>query len=311
MAFTQNQIAEILRIINFQHILFIGTNVGIDVLSDADIYMLQQYGFDVSSLQQGFTPFEEMFRFGMLSAAIGEKRTRQMKYDDFKRFLRDNMELHLTQIEQNALMNAKRQASSDIRGLGNRIERHTEQVLIEYDQQQRREFEQTISDAAQANIANRGSIRDLVSKLGHKTGDWARDFGRISDYVMHQAFENGRAEQIMKEHGEDAEVYKDVYKGACKYCVKLYLTGDIGSEPILFKLRELIANGTNIGRKPPEWLAVVGPTHPHCRCTLSYRDPAYDWDEKSKSYNKPRKYQRRVQRRSRINITIGNTTIQA
>lgn len=261
--FSPNQISEILQIINYQHILFIGTNVGIDVLSDADIFLLEQSGFDVSALEKAKTPFDEMFRFGMLSSALGYKKTSELNYSQFTRFLRDTGEIKLTEVEELALLNAKKQASSDIRGLGNRIEKDTEQILIEFDQNQRREFEQKISEQTQANISERGSISDLVSRLGHKTGDWARDFGRISDYVMHQAFENGRAEQILREHGEDAEVYKNVYEKACKHCVRLYLTKDVGSEPILFKLKDLMANGTNIGRKPPEWKAVVGPTHPH------------------------------------------------
>lgn len=309
--FSPNQISEILQIINYQHIMFIGTNVGIDVLSDADIFLLEQAGFDISSLENALSPFDEMFRFGMLSAAIGYKKTSELNYNQFLKFLRNSSQVELTQVEQLALMNAKKQASSDIRGLGNRIEKHTEQVLIEFDQNQRALYENIVNEETQANISNRGSIRDLVSRLGHKTTDWARDFGRISDYVMHQAFENGRAEQILKEHGEDAEVYKNVYEKACKHCVRLYLTEDIGSEPILFKLKDLIANGTNIGRKPLEWKAVVGPTHPHCRCTLAYRDPNYDWSEKEQTYNKPKEYQPRVQRNSRIRITIGDTTIQA
>jgi hypothetical protein len=48
----------------------------------------------------------------------------------------------------------------------------------------------------------------------------------------------------------------------CEMCKKLYLGSD--NHPIIFKLEDLEANGTNVGRKQAQWLPVVGATHPHC-----------------------------------------------
>lgn len=39
-------------------------------------------------------------------------------------------------------------------------------------------------------------------------------------------------------------------------------------EPRLYQLSELIANGTNVGKPKSAWKAVIGPTHPNCRCIL-------------------------------------------
>jgi len=306
--FTPNQIEQLLGIIDLQHIIFIATQIGPDMLSDSEIEILQNAGVSINTIKN--TPFDEMFRWGMLSAGIGYKQSTNMSYQDFVQFLRRGQYLPLTPVEKTAHDIARRQASSDLRGLGNRINAQTRQVLIEVDQQQRVQYEKIITNKATQNIQQRGSISNLVSKLGHATSDWARDFGRIADYTMTQAFEEGRAAQLKNQYGDDVLVYKKVFTSACKKCVKLYLTNGFGSKPIVFKLTELQANGTNIGRKADEWLPVVGPMHPWCRCMLVYVDSNYDWDPVTKDFNKPKEYQRKVQRTSRVRVTVGNSTIE-
>lgn len=261
MFFSRNQIDRVLKVIRLQHLVFIHANVGQDVLSDEELLILKNSGIDTTEVLN--TPFEMQFRWGILSQAIGSIKSRNLKFSNFLKFIKEGRFLPLTNVERFALDHAKRQAHKDITGLGNRISDQVNQTIIEQDQNQRKKYEKIISESVQDIIENRGNVRDLVSALGHKTEDWTRDFGRISDYVMHQAFEEGRAQQIKSEHGEDAEVYKDVYELACESCVKLYLTEGVGSKPKIFKLSELVYNGTNIGRKKEDWKPVVGPTHPH------------------------------------------------
>lgn len=304
--FTPNQIEQLRGIIDLQHIVFIATQISPDMLSDYEIQILKEAGVDIADIAA--TPFDDMFRWGMLSMGIGNQKARNMNYQQFERFIRSGNYLPLTPVEKEAKRVAQRQAASDLRGLGNRIVQETGQVLIEADQEQRAIYEQIITNETTANIQRRGSISKLVSNLGHKTGDWARDFGRISDYVMTQAFEEGRAAQIKSQHGGDRKVYKKVFQSACKKCVKLYLTDGFGSEPRLFKLSEIQANGTNIGRKVDEWKPVVGPTHPWCRCMLVDVDPNYTWNQEQQDYNTPVVTERRVQRQSRVTVKIGNTT---
>jgi hypothetical protein len=305
--FTANQIETLLNIIRTQHILFIATQIGPEMLSDSELSILREIGFDVNDIK--LTPFEEMFRWGMLSSSIGLKKAKNFKYDEFKRFVQSGNYLPLTPVERTAYNISQRQAASDIRGLGNRISQQTGQILIEADRNQRKQYEKIITEETASNIKNRGTISNLVSNLGHRTGDWARDFGRISDYVMHQAYEEGRAAHIMSQHGADALVYKKVFKSACKKCIELYLTKGFDSQPILFKLSDLIDNGSNIGRKVSEWLPVVGPTHPWCRCMLVYVDPNYEWSEEDGDFTKPKEYQRRVTRQSRVTVTIGDNKV--
>ena len=106
----------------------------------------------------------------------------------------------------------------------------------------------------------------MASEIGHATGDWERDFLRIAYYVLHNAYNYGRARTIFRDYGEDAEVYFNVLKGACKHCMELYLTDpdDIESPPKIFKLKDVLANGNNIGRKVADWLPTISPIHPYC-----------------------------------------------
>lgn len=305
--FTINQIEEIRKIIEYQHTVFIATNIGVELLSDYDKYILQSYGFDLTTIDK-LTPYYEMFRWGMLSSSLGYKEANKLDYNQYISFLRSGNYLPLSEIEQYALNIARNQAYNDIKGLGNKISKDTNQLLINYSHIKRENYKTIIKDTVAENIKNRGNVSNLVSELGHKTKDWSRDFGRIAEYTMHQAFEEGRATQIINQYGNDANVYKSVFEKACKHCIKLYLTNGIGSEPKIFKLSELIANGTNIGRKTDEWLPIVGPTHPWCRCTISQVDMNYSWDSKSQSFNIPKEYKRKIQRNSSVNITIGSTS---
>jgi len=58
-------------------------------------------------------------------------------------------------------------------------------------------------------------------------------------------------------------VYKQTESDACEYCKKLY-------DGKTYTYGELKANGTNKGRKPYQWKAVLGITHPNCNCKLKH-----------------------------------------
>ena len=302
------QISDLLAIIENYNVLFVGENVGFDILSERDIQLLRSLGVNVDT--ETISVFEQAFRFGMLSSTIGLKEAKSMTYEDLQSALESGRFIPLTDVEKYALDSVRRQAYSDIRGLGNKMTKDLENILIEEDRAGRLEYENAIRESAETTIKLRESARDMVSRLGHKTLDWNRDFARISDYVLHTAFDEGRAAQIRKEFGDEAEVYKDVYPGACKHCIRLYLTNGLGSMPIVYKVSDLIANGSNIGRKSFEWKPVVGATHPWCRCTLTHKPADYDWDEETKRFNKPKPFKRRVQRNSRVTITIGDNVIE-
>ena len=305
MIFTPHQIEELMKVIDKYHILFTAQHVGFDILQPNDKALLRAHGIDVDQLKNN-SQVEHAFKFGLLSYSLSQPAAKKLDYSGFKQFLDSGKFIPLNTREKDALEALKTHSYSDITGLGNKIKGALNQVHIEADQKQRAKYEKIIQDTAEETLINRGSVRDMVSSLGHQTEDWSRDFGRISDFVLHSAFDQGRAAGIEREKGKDALVYKDVYAGACKHCIQQFLTAGLGSQPKIFKLSQLQANGTNVGKKVNNWLPVIGPLHPWCRCTLADVPEGYDWDPDTKSFSTPKQnFERQVQRKSKIRVQVG------
>ena len=65
---------------------------------------------------------------------------------------------------------------------------------------------------------------------------------------------------------------------------------DPTSEPIVYKLDDIIANGNNIGRKAADYLPTIPPVHPYCRCTINHKRKGYLWDASLRSFSVAPKY---------------------
>lgn len=304
MILDKEQISEILRIIDFQHMLFAADSVGVEVLDENDINLLHSFGVNVKEIVGGIPNSEQAYQFGKLSAAIGRYNILRGadSYNEFKRFISKGGFAELTAVERGALNHIKEQSYSSIKDLSAKVKSDVKAVIS------RRQYESIIREASKEGVQKRESLSDIMRKIGEKTGDWDRKLGRIVDTEMHNAFEYGRAEYYRSETGGETLVYKDVYPGACRHCIRLYLTKGIGSEPKLFKLSVLIMNGDNIGVKPVDWKPVIGAVHPYCRCTLNKVPHGYKWSTESKSFSVPdHEFNRKTDAhiRAPITVTIG------
>jgi hypothetical protein len=200
---------------------------------------------------------------------------------------------------------------SYIKGMGNKIKDSLSSTISEEEMkiavaEREREVETAIKEELSEGVLKRKSVQSIVSALGHRLDEWNRDWGRIVATEMENIFQIGTAQMIMKEHGIHAKVYKQTMPQACRYCINAYTTNGIGSKPVIFDLSELIANGTNIGRKSKDWKPVLTNIHPFCRCLLRYVPDGYEWDDKTQSFE-PKKVEDkdRVQRKSKVKITVG------
>jgi len=306
MIFSKQEIVELLEVIDYHHTIFIASTVGTDTLTIEDKELLNKFGIDADALSTKHPHVDQAFRFGILAEALGGKNARMLNFTDFKQYIRAKQYLPLTRVEELALESVKNQAYHDIKGLGHKIGGKLNDIHAQEDVVQRARVEKIIEGTARETIENRKSVQHMVSELGHKTEDWQRDFGRISEYIMHSSYEEGRAAKLEEKDGKDVLVYKDVFPGSCRHCIKHYLTNGVGSPARVFKLADLRANGTNIGRKAPQWLPVLGPMHPWCRCTLNHVPVDAVWDEKTKTYKTSVDFKRKVERKSKIKIVVGD-----
>ena len=208
-----------------------------------------------------------------------------------------------------ALDFVKKNSYNYVKSLSDKIANTTTQILHSKDSKLRT-GQDVLKTVIENAIEKRKTAQEVVSELGHQLESWNKDLGRIAETELQTAYENGRALSIEKKSGLKTKVYKDVFPGACRHCISLYTTKGIGSLPKIFELDELIKNGTNIGRKTNDWKPVIGAVHPFCRCQLHEAPEEFDWNEKTRSFDKPTPYQPKVQRKSKVRIIIGTKVLE-
>lgn len=310
MIFTQEQVQEILSILDYHSLFVISTNFGTKALSEDDKNILRTFGIDVEKLSKEIPLYERMFLFGRLSGILSDEQTKDIDYNNFLKFINSGQYIPLNKRERFELEIAERKTYTHLKGLREKAKQEFESTIIGEEQASRQMYETAISEEVQSGVKNRKSIQKIVSDLGHRVETWQHDWNRIVDTEMNNIFQQGRAEVFREIGGEDTLVYKNVYEGACRHCIQKYLTKGLGSKPILFKLSDLIKNGTNIGKKVAQWLATLGSLHPFCRCTLVRVPKGYVWSEEKKKFVIPENFDRKVVRRSKIRISVGDLSFE-
>lgn len=307
LVFTNSQLEELMEIIDKHHSLFISTNIGPEYLSSEERKILKDSGIDLDKYRNSNGKIEEAFNFGILSSANSDPRVKGISYRDFKKFIHSKNYVPLSFKENAAIDHLKYQAHSDIKNMNSKIKADVNNIMLDKDKAFRVKFTEITRDAAIRAVEMRGTVRDMVSEIGHKTGKWEMDLGRVAEYTLHNAYEEGRAAELERSGGEEVLVYKDVYPGACKHCIKHYLTAGFGSRPIIFKLSELRANGSNVGKKVNAWVATLGSLHPYCRCTVNELLSGFVWNEEKRTFVMGKKEikSEKVRNRKKISVKIG------
>jgi len=288
MIFNQGQIQDMLSILKRYELVFVAGQLGLDFLSQSDKDILLAIGIDLNKYKNKKGIIEHAFLFGILAEAIGDARAKKMTYAQFQRFLSSGNFIPLTEEEEFALQTVKQRAYTDITNLGSRMRTGLSNVVLNNNQQSLL-VQKMIKEKTIKSVELRLGARGLAADLAETSKDWEVDWLRIAYYLTHEAYNSGRAQSILKQYGSKAEVWFDVYPGACQRCKELYLTDpeNPDSEPIVFKLSDIIANGNNIGRKVKEWLPTISPIHPYCRCTINNKKPNFAWNSELRAFTIP------------------------
>jgi hypothetical protein len=308
-----NQIERILQQISKNILLYIGINLGEEVLSEVDRTLLTAMGIRLSGLGGEFPAFYRMFLLGRLTQLIGDYNANRLNYSDFEAYLKKRQFQPLSAFEQIQYELARQATYTHLKNLENRIRTDVSGMIVE--PLTRVEYESIIKKEIERGVLERRAVRAVVSNIGHATGDWQKDLERIVDTEMNNIYQRGRAVQIARENpGRDPLVYKDVFPGACRHCIRLFLTHGLDSEPRVFRLSELLANGTNIGRKVQDWRATVGGVHPWCRCNLRFLEEGKRWDKEKRQFvwdeRALKQEERRLGIRGKIKVQVGNKVFE-
>lgn len=303
MKLTIGQIQELLSIISKNHLLFIGRQLGPDFLSDQDRKTLKKYGVDFKKLYNlQNDSITNSLHLGLLADAL-ESQLKNVTYNELQKYIESGNYIPLSERTRNALNNIKLQTYTSIKALEGKIFKDVNQILVDQDRKSQEEF---IRKELEEGIKNKKTISEISHSMSEKTGDWSRDFDRIVQYNSQLAFEQGKAEAALKK-GENTLVYKKVFLKACKYCKDAYQNKD--GSPKIFKLQELIKNGSNIGRKAADWKATIDPIHPYCRCELMEVPEGYIYNPKTGRFDLiDSNYKPKIQRK-KIKAMIGDREV--
>lgn len=170
---------------------------------------------------------------------------------------------------------ARTRAGEFARGLGNAAAEDMEKTIAEV-----WDGEDIVQEVMPGRRAERLDIlRDLVANamethrdagqlardLADATGDYSHNWQRIAETELQGAFNEGVVIAAGQTWGQEARIARIPESGACDNCTRLFL--DDSGRPRIWTIAEIVANGTNVGKKAKDWLACVWPIHPRCRCS--------------------------------------------
>lgn len=310
MLFTDKDIQRILKEVDLSTAKLIARVLGRSFLTKYDIDLLKKRGVDLVKLIPKFPVHYQSFLFGRLSAALGDSVTRTMAYSDLLQFLPKMGDFVPNAMELSFYDVAANKTYTHIKGFGDRLKNDVRNAIsaeeMSYIQtEQAAKANKVIHDEILNGTVQKRTVQKIASNIAHQMDDWNRDWGRIVETECQDVFNLGRAQTFMQD-STDPKVYFQVYPGACRHCIRLYLTHGVGSQPRLFNLSELMANGTNYGVKSKEWKPTVHPVHPYCRCQINRLPEGYVWNEENHRFEPPKNYVRKVQRKSKVHIDIGD-----
>lgn len=291
---------RIRHLIKLYHLNFLFDTIGKDFLSEDEIDFLEK-NLGKTKLDVKRTPIlDKIFAFGQIVEKIGHENANKITLKDLEDYLKGNV-LYI----KDKLNKIKAQAYLDVL---------SKQFQIEKDLRQ-----QILNESNNPNFF----ISNIYKFIKEKFEDWSF-LGNSISYVSETALNQGKASEIkLKSNDEDPLVYKVPVgdEKTCSNCKRAYLNSN--GSPKIFRLSELEGNGTNIGLKPAEWKPTLGGIHNHCRCLLQYLEQIdnttlddYYFDEGKSRYilkdktEEQKEAQRKVQRRSKVKIQIGDKNFE-
>lgn len=277
MLFTVEDIHELNEQVDLFHLLFVCENIGTEVLTSSDRHFLRKYGYKISELKPKTDYLTYSYTVGKLQTnASAKNQLRQITLKKFKEFVELNQQrIPVSRAEQANIKQLKQATYADIKRLANDVKSDLTLSLIEANKQH---------DLNPRS--NKKLLTQLKDKLKSNTKKWKNRFELISGYRMHDAYQHGIADELISKHGINVRVWYSVHPDACEHCKRTYLFAN--GTPKIFYLKNIISNGSNIGRKLKEALPSVSPLHPRCRCKMNVYIRNTKYNRKSKRYDTPK-----------------------
>ncbi len=302
---TASQTNTLLELLDRQLLFFAGATLGPHVLSEQERQLLLHHGVDPDKIYDESKDLVNLnFHLGMLSNILSQTQTQALTYEDLHKYIQSGQYIPLNKRERATVDSIKMQSMADIRANGGKIFQDINNVVGNELSTARANQEEYLREQIAEGVGSRQSRKQIARNIGRLTGDWSRNFTKSVQYIAQTALNEGRAAMVHRRHGnnEQAKVYFQVQADACEYCIKAYLSNGKGSEPKVFALKDIEANGSNIGRKAKEWKPTVGALHVNCRCLLTEHIEGQVWN--GSRYVWPEGQREKISSRPKVKIVF-------
>lgn len=232
---------------------------------------------------------ERVFFMGRVQAILKDREYKTISLERIDQIIAT---YPLSDVERKVFEDVKAHVGANIKEFTAKVERDVIHAVSAEDAEQ-------LMDAVSRDVLRHEIAEGLLGaqhyaevavKLAAKLPEvYGKDWTLIARTEMHGAKQRGHAAAILAGAGPyaalggpDSRVSIVTEPTRCKDCQRLYENGD-GSFKI-FKLSELLGNGTNATRRHSKvkgihvhWVPVVPPAHPRCFCKVKFVPPGYDW----------------------------------
>jgi hypothetical protein len=217
------------------------------------------------------------FRHG--KEALIDERVLNMGEDEFQKYM-DRYGTSLTFSERAALDELRLSFSNYMKSLGDDWLKRFNESITKANKGLQRQLAQKHRANLFLELEKRKALASIAKDMAHITRVQISDAQRVISTETNNAYQDGRVHEILiKSEEEDPLVYKRVWSTACEDCVRAYMEEDKVT-PKVFRLSELIANGSNVGKSRKDRLPVVDSLHPHCLCLIYPKLKNFSFDEK-------------------------------
>lgn len=252
---------------------FVRAVAGDEALSSAELKELNSF----KALPTKSLDFvKKSFFLGRLNAVLKKKEYKDLSLANLEK----SMKLaKLSKLEKLAVIEAQQSAGTYLRSFASEIEDGIFSRVAATDGKLVTEatiqgiIKDEVAFALLQNKTWEALAESLASELNTKL---SKKIERIARTEMHGAKQRGIVQAIANKvdiyqhsDGSDSKVSVVTEAGCCSDCSKLYSEAD--GTPKIFKLSELLKNGTNADKQHTRtnglhthWLPVVPPAHPHC-----------------------------------------------
>lgn len=277
MLFGVEDIHDMNEQVDLFHLLFVCENIGTEVLSSSDRHFLRKYGYKISELKQKTDYLTYSYTVGKLQTnATAKNQLKQITLKKFKEFVKLNEQrIPVSRAEQANIKQLKQATYNDLKKLANDVKSDLTLSFLEANK--------TSNFTGKNKVSKKKILTQLKNTLKSNTKKWKNRFELISGYRMHDAYQHGIADELFTKNGPNVRVWYTVHPDACEHCKRVYLFPN--GTPKIFYLKNIVLNGSNIGRKMKEALPSVSPIHPRCRCKMNVYIWNTKYDRKSKRYD--------------------------